>query len=277
MRPVILMYHRVSDIPRDVDPMGIVVTPENFRHQMSLLYDAKYECLNLREAIQGWKRGKKYPKKSFIITFDDGYKDFYIYAWPILQQYKFTATVFLVAERIGCKSDWEKQIGQSSAELLSWDDIRCLCRLGCNFGSHTLSHPNLTLLDNMQAIYEIGQSKLIIEDHLGIPIDLFSYPYGISNTHIQELVSKNGYICACGVDRWPWGKYNLWRSECRRSDNDLSFCWKVNGCHYHYIWFREQFFLGKMLVSLKHNLRKSILQKASEFEKPNSNQLSRKG
>jgi peptidoglycan/xylan/chitin deacetylase (PgdA/CDA1 family) len=255
------MYHRVSEIPKDVDPLGIVVTPEKFHHQMSLLYEANFECVNLRDAIQGWKRENKYPKKSFIITFDDGYKDFIIHAWPILQQYNFTATVFLVTELIGCESNWEKQAGQSSAELLSWDDIRCLYRLGCTFGSHTLSHPNLTLLDSKQAIDEIGQSKLIIEDHLGIPIDLFSYPFGISDTHIQELVSKNGYIGACGVDRGSWGKYNLWRSECRGSDNDLSFYWKVYGYHFYYIWFREQFFLGKILVSLKNNLRKIILQK----------------
>lgn len=235
----IFMYHQVGPIPEQHDPLGLATPPQQFERQMAYLYQKGYQCLSLGEAVYRLRTGQNQPEKSFVITFDDGYEDLYSTVWPILDKFGFTATIFLVAERVGGESDWEGQNGVSAGPLLSWGQIQELAARGFTFGSHTLTHPRLTSLEEKEAIRQLRHSKLILEDHLEVAVELFSYPYSDRSPHIQELVARSGYRAACGGDRGEWGLFNLWRAQCGRSENLLSFALKAKGWHEHFIRLHE--------------------------------------
>ena len=273
----ILVYHRIADVPQGEDPRGHAMPPARFERQMQQLQAAGYVGVGLDEALgegdvqsprtasnrqdaagagrgesrtaptQGWPTAGDTPRKRIAITFDDGYRDIYNNAWPILRRYGFTATVFLVAGRMGGFVDWPQPAQVSPAPLLSWGQVREMDQAGVRFGSHTVTHPRLTTLDDGQAAGEIARSKAIIEDELGHEITLLAYPYGASDERIRRLVAKSGYLGACGMDRGPWSLLNLWRAECLRGDGPLRFGWKARGWSLPFVWLRESSALGQAL------------------------------
>ncbi len=257
----ILLYHQIVDIPARHDRRRLSVPPEQFEQHMAYLYRKGYHCLSLNKAVQQLREGTPCPPKSFVLTFDDGYLNLYSSAWSILDQFGFTATCFLVAGRVGRHADWDGT-NKDVADLLSWKDVQELSRWGFTFGSHTLTHPVLTRLDKEQAVSEVQVSKMEIEDHLGIAVNLFAYPYGRFDARLQETVAASGYIAACGVDRGCWSLFNLWRGECRGSDTLKSLAWKVHGGYQALIRFREQSSVGR---SLRRVVRAIERQHADSF------------
>ncbi|KAA3658951.1 MAG: polysaccharide deacetylase family protein [Calditrichaeota bacterium] len=254
----VLMYHQISTIPQELDPSGLAVPVHIFRKQMDYMHQKKFNCLSLMEAVRYWRKNSKPQKRSFVLTFDDGYKDFYTTIAPILEHYKFTATVFLVAEQVGKKTNWQGQNGASAAQLMAWSEIKELASHGFSFGNHTLSHPRLTTLDIKDVKREIVDSKAIIEDKLGLPVDLFCYPYTANNSRIQQIVAESGHVASCGGNRGDWRLYNIWRSEYRRNDSFRSFVLKANGWHQRFVWLREQSIPGKILVPKMKSVRQKL-------------------
>jgi peptidoglycan/xylan/chitin deacetylase (PgdA/CDA1 family) len=221
----ILMYHQVADIPRKLDPLGLAIPPTQFEQQMSYLASNGYICITLLEAMQYFRKCERAPTKSFVLTFDDGYQDFHSNACPILEKFGFSATVFLVVDRLGSLSNWWGQEGDCSGLILSRAEARELARRGHILGSHTLSHPFLNLLDDQSAFEEIHNSKIVLQNELDMQIDFFSE----TNPHIEELVESAGYIAACAGDLGPWSIFHLWRVPCLRDDTALSYALKVRG------------------------------------------------
>jgi peptidoglycan/xylan/chitin deacetylase (PgdA/CDA1 family) len=250
------MYHRIADVPEQQDRHRLAVSPEEFARQMGYLHRAGYSCLPLSEVVRGSSAKQRRGSRCFALTFDDGYADFYTSAYPILHRYGFTATIFLVAERVGLRSDWEGQKDGAAADLLSWKEIRQLARWGIGFGSHTLTHPRLTRLNAQEADHEIADSKALIEEQLGRRIDLFSYPFGASNARLQEIVSENGYAAAFGVDRGRYGCFHQWRTQCQSHESFWSFYWKTHGGYQRVVWLREQSPLGRPLRSVIRAFRR---------------------
>ena len=235
----VLLYHQIAHVPRERDPSGLATPPERFEQQMAYLAKGGYRCLSLREAAHVLQTGAPQPDKAFVITFDDGFRDIYGAAWPILERFGFTATVFLVAGQCGGVSDWAGQRGRYAAPLLSWEEVRELNRAGLTFGGHTLIHPNLTELPDERVWQEVQGSKVMIEDLLEAEVDLFSYPYGQSDARVRRIVAESGYVAACGVDRSAWGRFNLWRTQCGADDKGWSFALKARGWQQRFIGLRE--------------------------------------
>jgi hypothetical protein len=128
-----------------------------------------------------------------VITFDDGFRDFNTNAFPILEKYGFTATMFLSTGFINNGSRFKGE------KCLSWDEVRELHRKGIKFGSHTVTHPQLKTLNTKQIEYEVRKSKEDIEDNLGESTDSFSYPYKFPEEdknftmYLRDLLNKYGY------------------------------------------------------------------------------------
>jgi len=110
--------------------------------------------------------------KKVVITFDDGYRDFYTEGFPILKQCGFTATVFLATGRIR-----NTPTRYEGVDYLTWQDVRELHAEGVQFGSHTVTHPDLRSMDPDQIDYELGYSKEVIEQQIGDTVESFSYPF----------------------------------------------------------------------------------------------------
>jgi len=192
----ILMYHSVSESsPNGAHPYFETTTsPRVFAAQMKFLRENSYRALKLNEAATYVESGEPLFEPSVVLTFDDGFQDFATNAFPILQKYGFTATVFLPT---GYIADDRREFNKR--DCLSWTEVRELHRLGVTFGSHTVTHSQLTFLKVTEVEQELRRSKQTIEDQLGHPVDSFSYPFAFPETdrpfkrRLKDLLAAEGY------------------------------------------------------------------------------------
>ena len=194
-RVPILMYHSISDnlFGMSHPYFHINTLPEVFSDQMRWLHNSGYRTISIIEALAVLQAGDDLTK-TVVITFDDGYRDFITDALPVLKQCGFSATLFLATDRI---RDTPERIG--GADFLTWSDLRELHAEGVCFGSHTVTHPDLRSLGPDQLEYELGRSKEVLEDRLGVPIESFSYPYGFPEEdkdyarYLEDVLCNLGY------------------------------------------------------------------------------------
>lgn len=195
LRIPVLTYHSI-----DNSGSVISVSPSRFRNQMKSLKDVGLKSISLKEIIERVSAGKELPEKSVVITFDDGYKNFYSEGFPILKELGFTATIFLVTGNCGKANEWD---GQSKnipiLSLLSWDEIIEMANKNIDFGAHTVSHPNLSDLSIENAAKEIYEAKAMIKERLGQEHMFLAYPYGIYDDNIKNIVKKE-FCGACSAE-----------------------------------------------------------------------------
>jgi len=169
----ILAYHSISEnlFGMSHPYYHINTSREVFSQQMRWLRNTGYRTVDLAEAWAGLGTGADLSK-AVVITFDDGYRDFYTDAMDVIKQCGFKVTIFLATDRIR-----HAPVRIEGADYLTWRDVRELHAEGMRFGSHTVTHADLRSLDPDQLDYELGQSKEIIEQNLGVAVDSFSYPF----------------------------------------------------------------------------------------------------
>jgi len=169
----ILAYHSISEnlFGYSHPYYQINTSPKVFIDQMKWLRNAGYSTLGLHDLPAAFESGSDLSK-CFVITFDDGYRDILTEGWPVMHQCGFSATVFLITDRI--QTTPRRFEG---ADYLTWRDVRELHTQGISFGSHTVSHADLRSLEPEEIDYELGYSKEVIEQMLGAPVRSFSYPF----------------------------------------------------------------------------------------------------
>lgn len=183
----ILTYHQVSD------RFDWSITRQKigqFEKGIRSLYEQGYKTANLEETFT---QDDDNNTKRVAITFDDGYEDFYQNAFPVLQNYNFIATIFIVTGYVGKTSDWDYSWGRYKKKHLSWRQIQELSSAGFSFGSHTVNHPDLTKIPKQLVNYELKRSKETLEEKLGKRIDFLSYPFGRYNQYVQQEAERLGY------------------------------------------------------------------------------------
>lgn len=191
----VLMYHRINDT---LKPNELVTGTRTFREQMEYLYSKKYKIISVEEMIRQLNNPgifRKHYRKQVVITFDDGYRDNYLNAFPILKKFGFTATVFLTSGMINTDKKLKRYEHMTDPEMLNWQEIKEMQDAGIEFGVHTVSHPHLTQINLEEARKEIEDSKSTLESK-GIKVKSFCYPYGDYNTEIKRIVKDAGFACA---------------------------------------------------------------------------------
>jgi peptidoglycan/xylan/chitin deacetylase (PgdA/CDA1 family) len=193
----VLAYHQVEGTrngPR-TSP-GLVVDPVSFRRQMFILSVLGYRTIGLDDLVKMLRRDLPLPRRSVVITFDDGYAGAYEWAFPILKRHGFTATLFLIAEdfREGTECKNERAF-----PIVSRAQVVEMLNAGLRIGSHSVSHPQLTDLSDIQLRNEITASKNILENAFGCDVTAFCYPYGIRDRRSEIQVEEAGYACACST------------------------------------------------------------------------------
>lgn len=196
LRIPILMYHSVAkEAETGIHAYYRTTTaPESFATQMSYLRENGYEATSLGHAISHLQDRVPCSQKLVVITFDDGYRDFYTEAFPILERHGFTATVFLPTAHIGSRALLFK-----GRLCLNWGEIRELHQSAVSFGSHTVTHPQLRELSPSAIQREIVISKKTIEQNLGCAVESFAYPFAFPETELvfkqklRDLLSDAGY------------------------------------------------------------------------------------
>ena len=229
----VLLYHSINKADAD-DTLGIRITLENFSEQMEFLYRGGYKVCRLKELVESIEKMKAIPKKAIAITFDDGYKDNLENAFPILQRFNFPATIFITPSYIECKK-YNAQDYWVKWEYLSWQDIRQLSSLNITIGSHSFSHRRLSNLTLEEMEKEVINSKQRLEERLGTPVKLFSYPHGSVNQKLKDVLRQVGYIGACsslvGRNDYRTDVFELKRTEISTNDDISEFKKKLNGCY----------------------------------------------
>ena len=216
----ILMYHSVAETPAYLHS----VSPAAFEAQMRFLA-ARYHVISLEQMVAAFTGVGGLPERSVVITFDDGWRDTYTTAYPIMRAYNLPATLFLVP-------DWIEGRGNPppGREYVTWEQVREMSRNGISIGAHTLSHRSLKRLPLEEARREVAASKARLEEELGRAVTSFAYPYGAFrdfDAGIARLVAESGYACAVttlsGSNRPGQNLYTLRRTEVESIDGMWTF------------------------------------------------------
>ncbi|WP_412064064.1 polysaccharide deacetylase family protein [Rhizobium sp. SYY.PMSO] len=222
----ILAYHQVAVPPsRSAPYRSMVVHPAAFRRQMNWLKRLGIQGLSLREAMP-YVRGEKTGKVA-AITFDDSYANVYENALPVLQEFGFTATNFVVVNQIGGSNVWDAALGVAPAPCMSLEQLRRWHGLGHEVGSHTLDHVRLPQLPMEEARRQITLSRELLEDLLDEGVSSFCFPYGDETPLDRVLTYEAGYSVATttrrGRARAGDDPFGLPRATVRRNDSWLHF------------------------------------------------------
>jgi peptidoglycan/xylan/chitin deacetylase (PgdA/CDA1 family) len=230
-RPPILMYHRVADSGTPaLDRYRL--TPAALEEQLRYLRDAGYVGVTVQAWHAAMTARRPLPGRAVLLTFDDGYLDFYTNAWPLLKKYGFPATVFLVADRIGGVGEWDAAYGEP-APLMDWPDILQLQGEGVEFGAHTCTHPPLTALSPERVTQEAARARSILTRGLGRPVSAFAYPYGDQDAVVRHLVGACGFTygltCEGRLSKLSDQLLSLPRLEITGADTLTTFVRKLLG------------------------------------------------
>ncbi|MCD4721610.1 MAG: polysaccharide deacetylase family protein [Desulfobacula sp.] len=190
----ILCYHKFG-----TDRSSPLTIPSHvFNQQMKYLKDNGYRVISPKNLLDFLEYRGQIPKKSVLITMDDGYRSVYDVAWPILKKYEFTATIFVYTNYVGI-----------SKKAMSWEDLRTLKAHGFTIGSHTVSHRDLTQKqpdETADTFYnhikeEVFLSKKIIDRELSQDTICLSFPYGRYSPDLLKIAESVGYRMAVTVER----------------------------------------------------------------------------
>jgi peptidoglycan/xylan/chitin deacetylase (PgdA/CDA1 family) len=263
----ILMYHSVSDGSEDngneskreaaAHPYYRTSTsPQRFAEQIQHLHGSGYRTVSLAEAVSALRGQSPSVDKQVVITFDDGYQDFYRHAFPMLSQCGFSATVFLPTAYIA-----ETPTSFKGRDCLTWAEVRELNRHGMRFGSHTVTHPQLRELSCAAVKDEISSSKKTIEEKLGCEVDSFAYPYACPQTDtdfrnmLRDLLAEAGYrngVCTIvGLARSDSDPFFMERLPINSCDDDALFQAKLVGA---YDWIAKFQYASKMTTACLRRL-----------------------
>lgn len=225
----ILMYHQVGfPAPRSTPYRGLTVHPSDFRRQMIWLRRLGYRGLSMRDLMPHLLNGS--GEKVVGITFDDGYRNVFRHAMPVLMELGFTATNYFVARQLDGSNFWDAEKGIPASPLMSATEMRGWHEAGFEVGSHTLDHVHLPALSPELASYQIRQSKLELEQVLGAEVSAFCYPYGDESPDVREMARHAGYANATtterGLARRTDDAFGLPRVTVSRSTNIIRFLMK---------------------------------------------------
>lgn len=195
----ILMYHNIGTPPEGASLRSLYVRASAFARQMLTLRVMGYQGLSMTEAMP-YLRGEKQGRVA-AITFDDGYADTLEKALPILQVHGFSATCYVVSDRIGAYNDWDAEQLKVRKPLMDAAQLRQWREAGMEIGAHTASHPHLPQCDDDRLQAEIRDSKKRLEDVSGAPVTQFCYPYGEWCERSVAMVRDAGFEAATTTRR----------------------------------------------------------------------------
>lgn len=206
----VIAYHKIDEPTEDIKLRGAFTSPKNFAKQMSYLKNQGFEFYTASELIEHFRNNGAFPRKAVALTFDDGWKDNYTNAFPVLRDLQIKATIFLVPSCVGQKSAKVVGDGEAAREHLATEEVLEMSRYGIEFGSHTLNHKLLHQIAPPEVEYEIEESKKAIENLTQKPCRVLAYPAGFFTDTAQKAAERAGYIAAFSTVYGDTDKINLY-------------------------------------------------------------------
>lgn len=190
LRIPIILYHYIEAVDKTKDPgrYNLATSPYYLDKQISSLKNGGYTFLFARDVPTILGDNSKMPRQPVVLTFDDGYEDFYWQALPILKKYQARGTIYVITDFVG------------RTGYLTWPELRQIRDSGLvEIGAHTLNHAYLKNIKPELAKAEIDDSKARLENELGIKIVSFAYPFGAFDSNALQIVKSAGYTNAVSV------------------------------------------------------------------------------
>jgi peptidoglycan/xylan/chitin deacetylase (PgdA/CDA1 family) len=178
----VLMYHVINTPKPGTAEPELWVSRDDFQAQMKYLADHGYHGVTLRQVWDAWHKGGLLPSKPIVISFDDGYHSHYTNALPILKSQGWPGVENL-------------EVNQTQEDLKP-DEVKALIAAGWEVDAHTISHPDLTTLDDSQLQQEVAGSRQQIRQQYGVPVDFFCYPAGRFDDRVIAAVKAAGFVGA---------------------------------------------------------------------------------
>ena len=185
VRVPILMYHHVAMPPPNADRIryDLSVPPDRFEAHLRYLRNAGYTTITLDDLLYYLTQGRPLPPKPLIITFDDGYRDTYTNAFPLLRAYGFTATFFIITDLVN----------QGHPDYLTWDMVREMKKAGMWFGAHGRTHMDLAKASHDQLVWQALGSTEVFQVELGEPARYIAYPSGAYDDEVIAVYRSAHY------------------------------------------------------------------------------------
>ena len=243
----VLMYHKVtSDMP--TTSHRIFVPEKRFKQHLRFFKLGRFTALTFSEYNNfgtGASSLASFPKKPLILTFDDGYETAVSNALPLMNAYGFHGVVFLLGDAQKSHNFWDSNRKELHNALAGLQQRQLFRKAGWEIGAHSMTHRDLTKLDDTQAGAEIGQSKKSLEDEFGATVDSFAYPFGFCDERIKKLVSKAGFSFGVATDtggmRIEDDRFQVFRISIFPQDSFFQL-WKKTSPWYrrYYKWKRKK-------------------------------------
>lgn len=189
-RVPILMYHHlgVNPEPKNTLRQRLTVSQENFQQQLQFLAEQKYTPISFQDYAEILNGKMATPTKPIILTFDDGYYDFYSVGYQELKKFNFKATAFVISGYLG------------APDYLKPEQLKEMNNSGLiEIAGHTVNHPDLTKIKLSEVNQQLKKCKADLEKLINWPVNYFAYPYGKSNSQIELLTKTSGYLAAAGT------------------------------------------------------------------------------
>ena len=244
----ILMYHRIDRVRGDRNTLA----PEKFEQQLQYLAENGYHTVTMDELYEHYARGLPLPKKSVVLTFDDGYVDNLTIAMPLLEKYHMRGNVFAISNWLGKENKWENfgkapTLTMNQEQLLQWQAA------GHYVGCHTCNHPFLSKIAPVDLTQELTASKAKLECILQRPVDCICYPYGDFSQEVLQAVRQAGFKTGLAIFyQAPLASLNLFalpRIPIPSGQKMWEFKLKVSKIHLIFALLRQ---IEKSLKGLKH-------------------------
>jgi peptidoglycan/xylan/chitin deacetylase (PgdA/CDA1 family) len=238
----VLMYHRIVSDERLSHAHWTCVHVRDFRRQLELLDRWGFTTITFDDYNLYLAGELNLPRKPVILTFDDGYRDVYENAFPLLQEYGMRGVVFALGNRLIKTNVWDQAVGLRTAPLMDGQQLLEMHAAGFEIGAHSMSHPKLPALSTEAAWQEITRSRMLLEILLNSPVRSFSYPYGGVNESVKRMVADAGFTIACSVFTGP-GTFGMEPYEIRRiaissNTSTAGFAMRLLMPFQHYGWMR---------------------------------------
>ncbi|RAG85898.1 polysaccharide deacetylase family protein [Streptacidiphilus pinicola] len=196
----VFVYHSVTDDPPTWSA-PYTVTPRAFVEQLDRIADGGLTVVPLRRLVSAQHGGPPLPPRAAVLTFDDGYADFYWTVAPLLSGRELPATLYLTTGAIHPPGGSATGSLLPPARMLNWRQVSGLDAYGIEIGGHSRTHPQLDTLPGRRLYDEIVVCKRELEDAVGHVVDSFAYPHGYSSQAVRRKVQKAGWTSACAVGR----------------------------------------------------------------------------
>lgn len=213
----IFMYHQIEEKEKNSDENFLTYT-NTFALQLDLIKEKGYHPVTLSEVETCYINKTKLPHHSVLLTFDDGYKNNYTDAYPLILEKKIPIVIFVSTGEISVKEN-----------MLTWEQVEEMKNSGLvEFSSHGVNHKRLRKCSDEEIRFELTESKKTLENRLKQEIKSFCYPYGAFDSRVRKLVYETGYIMDFGtrkgINPWPWkGNRPLLRAHVMRGESLQDF------------------------------------------------------